>query len=116
MPTDRTRALLLDALEAIDHINETVRNQTVEDYLASRDMRAIVERNFIMIGEVLARIRDTDEAAVRQITAYPRAIGLRNLIIHDYRRLSDEDVWTTSQESLPQLRSELNALLEGEPA
>lgn len=112
MPTDRTRALLLDALEAIDHIAATVGHKTVDDYLASRDMRAIVERNFIMIGDVLARIRDTDETTVRQITAYSRAIGLRNLIIHDYRRLSDEDVWTTARDSLPMLRSEVIELLE----
>ena len=82
------------------------------DYLASRDMRAIIERNLVTIGEVLARVLDSDPVAIERITAYAEAIGLRNIIIHEYRRLDDRSVWRTVAEFVPVLLVECQSLME----
>jgi uncharacterized protein with HEPN domain len=112
MPSTKTRDYLADIVDAVEHIEATVAGKHVEDYLASRDLRAIVERNLIMIGEVLARLRDFDPETVQRISSYAEAIGLRNIIIHDYRRIDDRQVWMTVIEFVPVLARECLALLE----
>ncbi|MGC4192235.1 MAG: DUF86 domain-containing protein [Thermomicrobiales bacterium] len=114
MPSNRTCDYLHDVLDAIDHIEATVAGRNVDDYVASRDMRAIVERNLITVGEVLARLRDSDPGTIQHITSYAEAIGLRNIIIHEYRRLDDRQIWTTVLKHVPILAQECRALLEGE--
>lgn len=111
MPSERTRDYLLDVLEAIDHIESTTEGRSEGDYIASRDMKAIVERNLITIGEVLARMRDFDDETVRQITAYSEVIGMRNFIIHEYRYVNNQMVWGTLQRNLPILKAEIVAML-----
>ncbi|MGC4106291.1 MAG: DUF86 domain-containing protein [Thermomicrobiales bacterium] len=111
MLSEKTRDYLLDILDAITHINQTVRGRSVEDYLGSRDLQAIVERNLITIGEVLARLRDSDPETIDRITSHSEAIGLRNIIIHEYRRLDDRIVWRTVWEFLPIMDAECRMLI-----
>ena len=51
----------------------------------------------------------------RKIQALPRAIGLRNVLIHGYATVDDRIVWGVVEANLPDLRSQIVALLDGVP-
>ena len=53
---------------------------------------------------------DAPETA-RAISALPRAVGLRNVLIHGYATVDDRIVWWVVEANLPALREEICALL-----
>ncbi|MGN6486100.1 MAG: HepT-like ribonuclease domain-containing protein [Thermomicrobiales bacterium] len=56
----RTRESLADAISACDYIRQTIEGLSAEDYVRNEDVRSIVERKLIVIGEAFVRIRQRD--------------------------------------------------------
>lgn len=98
---DRIVGLLEDIRDNVAYIGEKIAGRTVDDYLTELDLRFIVERALIIIGEALAKIRDRDEATIRRIPDYKPAIGLRNILVHAYKDVDDRQIWETVIEFLP---------------
>jgi len=45
-------------------------------------LRSAVERQFEIVGEALNQLRQTDKATAAHIPDLPKAVGLRNVLIH----------------------------------
>jgi uncharacterized protein with HEPN domain len=58
---------------------------------------AAVERQFQIIGEALNRLSQAAPELAARITDLRRAVGMRNVLIHAYRRVDDDAVWQTLQ-------------------
>jgi uncharacterized protein with HEPN domain len=99
---------LYDILNAIHEIE----NFTPEDFVQYQNdlkTRRAVERNIEIIGEAVNRIVKKDSTIL--LTDAINIIATRNRIIHGYDTVSDETIWSIVINSLPVLKSEIEALL-----
>lgn len=107
----QTRRWLGDLRTAAAYIQRKAHERTMTDYVRDEDLRSIIERKFEIVGESLVRIRDHDPATVARITDFQKIIGLRNVLAHAYDDIAPERMWATIEESLPNLMTEVEALL-----
>jgi len=105
------RAWLWDVGQAADRITAFFKDRSYADYLADEMLRAAVERQFEIIGEALNQLSQAAPELAARVTHLRRAIGMRNVLIHAYRRVDNDAVWQTAQNHLPLLRTEVAALL-----
>lgn len=68
-----------------------------------------VERNLEIIGEAMNRIM-TNKHDI-QLSNTRKIIDTRNRIIHGYDSVSDEIIWSIIKSHIPQLKEEVEALL-----
>jgi uncharacterized protein with HEPN domain len=109
MPADATK-YLWDAREAAARIARFAQGKSLDDYLADELLRAAIERQFTILGEELGRLRQLDAATAARITDLPRAVALRNLLVHAYADIDDRIVWGVITGQLPRLVAELDAI------
>ena len=105
------RKLLWDAREAVERTLRFTAGKTFEDYESDELLRSAVERQLEILGEALGKLRQADADAARSIRALPRAVGLRNVLIHGYATVDDRIVWGVVESNLPDLRHEIAVLL-----
>jgi len=72
-------------------------------------LKRAIERNLEIIGEAANRIlaRNPDI----EITNARKIVNLRNLIIHSYDSISDENIWAIVIKNLPELKKEIDQLI-----
>ncbi len=68
-------------------------------------LRSAVERQLIIIGEAVNRLRQLDENI--PLTASRAIVQFRNCITHKYDRIEDENVWAILINHLPKLKAEV---------
>ncbi len=107
---DRTLKWLVDALHAVDSILEFTRGKTYDDYSNDLLLRSGVERQFLILGEALKRVRDHERAYFDAITGAGDAVAFRNVLSHNYDSIEDAIVWDTIEEYLDSLREDLRGL------
>ena len=56
-------------------------------------LRSGVERQLMIVGEALGRLRTLDRPAADRIADLPRAVGLRNVLAHAYADVDDAVIW-----------------------
>lgn len=84
-----------------------------EEYRKNTLLKRGVERNFEIIGEAVDRILKKDESI--EISNARQIVQFRNLIIHAYDSISDENVWAVVINHLPKLKIEIDNLLKNYP-
>lgn len=109
MPADATK-YLWDAKEAAARIARFAQGKSLDDYLADELLRAAIERQFTILGEALGRLRQVDAATAARITDLPRAVALRNLLVHAYADIDDHIVWGVVTGQIARLTSEMDVL------
>ncbi|HSZ58234.1 MAG TPA: HepT-like ribonuclease domain-containing protein [Tepidisphaeraceae bacterium] len=110
MPPE-SRTLLEDMRKAADVIADFVTNKSRDDLVQDKLLRAGIYYEFVIIGEALSRLRDSDLPTAQRISEYARIIAFRNQITHGYAKIDDEITWRIIETKLPVLRGELQALL-----
>jgi uncharacterized protein with HEPN domain len=103
---------LEDALKHGREILNFVSGISLEQYSEDEKTRLAVERLFEIIGEALNRSYKLDPELVDSIPNYRQIISFRNILAHCYDTVEDRIVWGIIEESLPQLLSDLESLLE----
>jgi uncharacterized protein with HEPN domain len=106
-----SRKFLWDALQAANRITKFVDGKSFSKYQADEMLRSAVERQFEIIGESLRQLAASDPQTAGRITALPRIVAFRNILIHGYATIDDKIVWGVVESNLPPLRSELEQLL-----
>jgi uncharacterized protein with HEPN domain len=109
MPADATKHLW-DAREAAVRIARFAQGKSIDDYLADELLRAAIERQFTILGEALGRLRQLDAATAARISDLPRAVALRNLLVHAYADIDDRIVWGVITGQLARLVADLDAI------
>jgi uncharacterized protein with HEPN domain len=75
-------------------------------------LRSAVERQFEIIGEALARLRQVDPVLAATIPELPRIVAFRNVLIHGYATVDNELVWGVVEGHLLSLLRTLAHLLD----
>jgi uncharacterized protein with HEPN domain len=102
---------LEDVRRACEVLQRFTQGKSFTDYQADELLRAGVEREFTIIGEALMQASKKDPALDQLITALPRIIGFRNLLVHGYATIDNATVWGVIENNLPLLKQQVEALL-----
>lgn len=106
----KIKTWLLDIKQCIDEIFFFLGEQRdFAAYQTDIKTKKAVERNLEIIGEAVNRILKTDETF--QLKNAKNIIGTRNRIIHSYDNISDEVIWTIISRELPDLKIQVEELL-----
>jgi uncharacterized protein with HEPN domain len=100
----------LDIVRAVTLLEQFVGQLSFEEYAGDVLRVSAVERQLSIIGEAVTQLPklegDVDLSDARQI------IGFRNILIHNYARVSQAVVWTILHDHLPTLKLECQTILE----
>lgn len=107
--------LLADIIASGEIIVSRSNGKSAEDYRASVDLRSILERHYIIIGEALNRLDRTHPDVASKINARTRSIAFRNYLVHGYDTVDHDIVWQITREPLPNLRETCRSLLKAYP-
>jgi uncharacterized protein with HEPN domain len=104
-------AYLREIVEVCDSIDSILAGVDLDGYPASREKRSAVEREFILIGEATVQLRRVAPELYEQLSHGHLAIGMRNVLTHDYISVDHESVYETAIEDAPRVKQECVALL-----
>jgi uncharacterized protein with HEPN domain len=96
-------------LHAVDAL-AIAKHMTRESFLSDRTMQHAVIRCLTVIGEAANRVSADTRYALRDVP-WAEAVGLRNVLVHEYQRIDLSRVWTIVETDLPPLVNALNAYL-----
>lgn len=116
MPPHEPTALLNDALGQIDDLLAKAAVRSLEELLSNRDLQAIFERRFEILGEALRRLERGAPLTFARIAGGPHAIALRNFIAHGYDGIDHRILWDTVAGDLPAMRDSIARILAERPA
>ena len=104
---------LTDIVEAADAIARFLDDVPRGSFLDDDLRQSAVLQKLAVIGEAAARLpagfRDRHPDV-----AWPQAIGLRNVAVHAYFSVDWETIWITAMHDVPNLRSQVAAILADE--
>ncbi len=98
--------LINDALQAVDKVRQFVDGYDLDGFVEDRRTYVAVERHFVIIGEVINRLRHRGYEPEQQISSIRQIVAFRNILVHGYDLVDDHVVWRIIQEGLPVLRQE----------
>lgn len=104
-------AYLRDILDACVAIEEVIQGVSLNEYRNRRSIRPAVEREFIIIGEALNRVRALDEILFKSISNSRAIVDFRNILAHNYGAIDDEAVYGLIYSDLKILKTETDGLL-----
>ncbi len=104
-------AYLSDIIDACDSIASILANISADKYIQLREKRSAVEREFIIIGEAVTMLVRFWPEGFNRLSDGRKAIGLRNVLTHNYASVDHETVYETALQDVPKLRTECLELL-----
>lgn len=95
---------LQDILLAAQRISSAVAALSLDAYLGDWLVRAAVERQLGIVGEACKRLSDDFRASHPQIR-WRAFAGLRDVLVHAYDRIDDQQIWQIATEESIGLRA-----------
>lgn len=107
--TEKSKKYLSDVLMAIDLIREfTIDITDFTTYDKDRKTQSAVERQLVIIGEALNKLRQTESDIVFENDK--QIIGFRNRLVHAYDSIDNSIVWAIINRHLENLKTEIEDL------
>ena len=106
----RDPAYLYDMARAAEKVARYVHGRTLEHYCADELLRDAVTRNIEIIGEAARRISQPFKDAHPEIP-WRRIIAQRNVLVHEYDAVSDQELWEVATVHLPRLLAAIVPLI-----
>lgn len=98
-----SRQLLYDIVIATEAIRKFTLNRTLRDYEDDLMLRSACERQFEIIGEAMARLREANQDVFDRVGEGRAIIAFRNRLIHGYESVNAEVVWDVIEHELANL-------------
>ena len=103
---------LFEIVKSCHNIAAFTKGIDIETYRVDPLIKSAVERQFIVIGEALNRLKIVAPSIFESITDAGRIVGFRNILVHGYDIVSDELVWEIISGYMPDLLSHCEKLLD----
>ena len=100
-------------IEASEEALEYARNRRLSDVETDPALRHLLVRDLEILGEAASRVSSSLQAAHPEIP-WRTMVNTRNRLIHAYFEIDMDIVWSTVQEALPQILSQLQTILKDE--
>ncbi|MGD1901208.1 MAG: DUF86 domain-containing protein [Geitlerinemataceae cyanobacterium] len=108
---DRDRQSLLDIINSANLATDYLAGTTRDEFLTDRILQDAIVRRIEVAGEAARRLSDAARNELDDIN-WPKVVGMRNIMIHQYDRVNFRLVWETATEMLPELARKLETYLE----
>ena len=105
---------LYEIERASSSILEIADGKTFEDYERDWMLRGAIEREFMIIGEAMARLEHRHPDVAARITDRAAILKVRDALAYEHRGTNQPTVWGAVGASLPTLRREVEALMAEE--
>lgn len=112
-PDERDAAQLWDMLDAAREARAVVEGIPMDEYLGDRVRRRALERTMEILGEAARRVTPELQAACPEID-WRGLIGQRNILAHEYGRISHRLLYDAATKRLPELIAALERLIGAE--
>jgi len=103
--------LLRDALGAVEEILEYAQGADSQEFASNKMMQHATYYAFAVLGEALSKLGAGWRS---ELTDHRAAVDMRNRLIHGYSSVDAGIVWATVQQDLPNLRDELEQMLNAD--
>ena len=108
MRDDRER--LLDILEAIERV-ETYGTRGRKAFEQDELVQVWIVHHLQIIGEAARKLTEALRSRHPEIS-WAQIIAMRHILVHDYFRVDEEEVWVAVERDLPHLKSKIQAILQ----
>ena len=98
--------LIEDIWEAVEKVESYTANMTAEFFCADAKTVDAVVRNLEIIGEAASRLPEDFKQSHCEIT-WPKIIGLRHRIVHEYFGVDLGIIWQILEKDLPAFKHSL---------
>ena len=114
LPDERDAACLLDMLQAAEKVRRFIQGKTQDAFVADEVLRDAIERNAEIIGEAARRISESFKNQHPEIP-WRKMIAQRNVLVHEYDKISVDEMWTVATFHIPKLIENLTLLIPPAP-
>ncbi|MEW6349315.1 MAG: HepT-like ribonuclease domain-containing protein [Thermodesulfobacteriota bacterium] len=104
------RARLRDMLDCIENIEKYARYGR-ERFLKDDLVRTYIVHHLQVLGEAASKL-GADPTGRYQEIPWPKILGMRHIIVHDYFRVNYDIVWDVVETELPILKPQLQVILD----
>lgn len=104
---------LQDIVQAMNHVEEYVRDFSYDDFVDDTRTVDAVIRNLLVIGEAAGKVPKAVRARHPEVP-WSNMTGLRNILVHDYFGIDLTIVWRIVTKNLPATKPLIAGLLDGE--
>lgn len=108
----KTPAFLWDIQQAAKLILEKTSGLTPEEMSSDVMLRSAIERQLEIAGEAARRLADSDRETASKLPGLRSAIGIRNVIAHQYDRISWTDIRDFIDGPLARLEQAVSQMLD----
>lgn len=102
----RDKDRLKHILQAINNINEFLKNKSEEDFLNDPILYHAIVNNLSIIGEASYKLTK-DFIENHPVTPWRHIINMRHFLVHGYYQVSKRIVWDTAKSDLGNLKKEI---------
>jgi len=106
------RAYLTEMKETCEYLLDRIEGMTFDGYCQDKTVRLAVERCFITLGEAVKQLHYHHPSIGSVFLERPGMVAFRNVIVHEYWAVDDEDVWSTLITKIRPLKAEIERTLE----
>lgn len=106
----RDRLKLNHIIEASNHIADFIHNVTEEEFSCNYEKQSAVIRQFEIIGEAASKLSSEFVGQNSQID-WPKVVGMRHKMIHDYFDVDTKIVWATAIDDAVPLKKAIEKIL-----
>ena len=110
MMNEKNKWRLTHIIEAIEYIEEFIKDVKREQFFKDYEKQSAVIRQFEIIGEAANNLT-ADLIDKNSQIDWREVISMRNAMIHDYFEVNVDVVWDTIKEDLPKLKSQISSML-----
>ena len=112
MPPREWRLRVEDILDAAGRAQRYVEGMDIAAFVGDERTLDAVSRCFGIIGEAVVQIPDSVKVAHPEIP-WTEMRAMRNIVVHEYFGVTNETLFKTVREDLPQVMAPLQRLLAG---
>ena len=98
-------------IEAIDNAFEFTDGVSYEEFFSNKMMRYAVARSLQIVGEASYKLTKELRAQYPEIE-WRDIISMRHILVHGYYHISDEVVWDTVMNYLPQFKEQIIRIMD----
>ena len=110
-PEDKDLAYVSDIYDACAELTEFTHGADFAEYQRNKMLRSAVERKLEIVGEAANKISKKFCDRYPNI-AWRKAIGLRNVLIHEYGAVRHEIVYVIATRHIPVLMKQMKDILK----
>lgn len=114
LPDERDAGLLWSTLKPARYLVRKGGELTPEQLAADEEAQYGIAKALELIGEAARRLSTTFRDAHPEI-AWSQIVGLRHLLVHEYRKTDWSRIWKTITINVPEFLAQVEALLPDLP-